>query len=221
VVVVTARVVVRWVVVCVRAVVVAAVVGGAALRSPRSTASATSARAAATSASAARTQCRLPAEHVARLDVAVDEAGGVRRGERPCERAPELDDRRGREPPAPPQLVGERLAVDVHHHDEQPLEVLAGVEDLHDVRVVKPRSDARLPQEACAVRRLDGEVVGQRLERHRPVEDGVAREVDRGHPAGAEPAVERVAAAAARALLSRHSSLRRRVGALVTGRPGL
>ena len=68
------------------------------------------------------------------------------------------------------RAVGERLAVDVLHHDERPPVVgLARVVDADDVRVREPRREPGLAQEALAEGRVAREVLGEQLDRHRAV----------------------------------------------------
>ena len=88
------------------------------------------------------------ADHdVFRLDVAVDDAGGVRRGERAGHLPPDVDRRRERlraldeRPQRPP--VDELL-----HDEELAVRRLADLVDGDDVRVVESRGGAGLAQEA-------------------------------------------------------------------------
>ena len=136
------------------------------------------------------------AEDVRRLDVAVDEPGGVRRGQRGRELTPEVDHLARGQPPAPRELLRERLAVDVLHRDEQARLVAAGVVDLHDVRVRDARGEPRLAQEPGPKALVVGQVLREHLERDRPSEHRVVREIDGRHTAAAERALDRVPATA-------------------------
>jgi len=127
-----------------------------------------------------------PAEDVLRLDVAVHELLGVSGFERRAELDPDRDHFRRRQLPPAPELVGERAALHVLHHDvEAPLAV-PDVIDLDDVRVHEPGREPRLAQEAVAKRLVPGEVLGQHLERDRPVELPISGEIDGCHAAAAE-----------------------------------
>jgi hypothetical protein len=110
----------------------------------------------------------------------------VRRLQRGAELDPDRDDLGCREPAAALELVGERVTLDVLHHDERAALVLADVIDLNDVGVDKLGCQARLTDEAIAERLVSCEVFGQHLQRDRPVECAVTGEVDGCHPATAE-----------------------------------
>ena len=106
-------------------------------------------------------QLHLPvgaAENVLRLDVPVHEPLGVRRLECGAQLDPDGDDLIGRQPPAASQLVGERLALDVLHHDERPPLVLADVVDLNHVRMGELGRVACLAQEPRAKRLVGSEL---------------------------------------------------------------
>ena len=94
------------------------------------------------------------------------------------------------------QQVGARRALDVLHDDVVAVArlVLARVEDLHDVRVLEPGGGERLAAEAGDEGLVLGQVLGQQLDRHRPLEHLVGGQEDGGHAAGAEAALEPVAA---------------------------
>jgi hypothetical protein len=88
------------------------------------------------------------AEDVLRLHIPVHDPGRVRRGERRAEVEPEHDGLRRLQPPAPRELLRERLALDVLGDEVRALLVLAGVVDLDHVRVHEPRREPRLAEEA-------------------------------------------------------------------------
>ena len=96
------------------------------------------------------------------------------------------------------ELVREGTAVDVLHDDVRRAVVLARVVDLDDVGVGEPGGEARLTDEAVAEDRVVGEVAGEHLDRHRPLELVVPREVDDGHAAAAEDVCDAVAPACKR-----------------------
>ena len=66
-------------------------------------------------------------------------------------------------------------ALDQPHRDDQLAVLLAGVVDRDDARMVEPGREARLAQEPLAEALVVGEVAGDHLERHRPVEGQVGR----------------------------------------------
>ena len=84
-------------------------------------------------------------------------------------------------------------ALDVLHHDERSPFGLAGVVDLHDVRMREAGGEAGLTHEPLAERLLRGEVLRDDFHGDGPVELIVAREVDHGHAAVAEYPFEAVA----------------------------
>src|SRR5206468_1614459 len=87
----------------------------------------------------------------------------------------------------------ERLPLDVLHRDERTAVFLTHVEDPHDVRVGEPRRQPGLAEKAPLEVLVPGKVLGQPLQRHRPVELDVVREVDRSHRAVPERTNELVA----------------------------
>ena len=80
----------------------------------------------------------------------------------------------------------------------RPSSASPGVVDADHVRVREPRCEPGLAQEALAEVGVAGEVLGQQLDRHRPVQLLVLREVDRRHAAVPERSLEPVAADQAR-----------------------
>ena len=94
------------------------------------------------------------------------------------------------------QEVGARGAVDVLHDDEVAprARIAPRVVDLDDVGVLEAGGRLRLAAEARDEGLVLGQVLGQQLDGHPPLEHLVHREVDRRHPAGAEPALDAVAA---------------------------
>ena len=110
----------------------------------------------------------------------------------------EVDDARGVEPLLEVELVRERAAVHVLHDDVRVAVVLARVVDLDDVGVGEPRREARLADEAVSEDGVVGQVAGEHLDRHRPLELVVPRKVDDGHAAAAEHVGDAVAPACKR-----------------------
>ena len=142
-------------------------------------------------------------EEVAGLDVAVYETGRVRVLESGADLDAEVDDACGVEPLLEVELVRERAAVHVLHDDVRVAVVLARVVDLDDVGVGESRREARLADEAVAEDGVIGQVAGEHLDRHRPVELVVPRKVDDGHAPAAEHVGDAVAPAASVCVLNR------------------
>ena len=90
--------------------------------------------------------------------------------------------------------AGERLAVDVLHRDVRASVSLADVEHPHDVRMRQPRGEASLAQEARTQVFVPRKVLREPLQGDVPVELPVAREIDDGHRAVAEGALDLVPA---------------------------
>ncbi len=91
------------------------------------------------------------------------------------------------------QSLGQRLAVEVLHHQEVHRLPGAGrrvlapdVVQRADVWMIQCGDGARLTLEALARLGVVGEARGQDLDRHRAIESRVARFVDLAHPARAD-----------------------------------
>ena len=132
-------------------------------------------------------------EHdVLRLDVAVDDAGGVCHGERfrglgqQPHRIRDGQLARAHEP------VPQRFAVDVRHHIIEEPAGLARIEHAEYVRMLQPRGDLDLAAEPLGAERRR-EVGAQHLDRHLAVVLEVFGEIDHRHPALAELALDAVA----------------------------
>ena len=92
----------------------------------------------------------------------------------------------------PVELVAERLAADQRQHIVEEAAGHTGVDEREDVRVVEPGGDLDLGQEPFVAE--DGAELGaEDLEGDLAVVLEVGGEVDRGHPAGAELALDAVA----------------------------
>jgi len=129
---------------------------------------------------------------VVRLHVPVDDALGVRIGERPRDLA-EHPDRllaRQRSPAAHP--LPEGPPVDVGHREEDEVADLVDRVDRYDVGVRELGGRARLTEKALPESRLGRELGGQKLQRHGPVERDLVRQVDDAHPAAADLPLEGV-----------------------------
>ena len=131
---------------------------------------------------------------VARLDVAVDDPAAVRVVEPGAGLRPRLGRGLGADRPLPLQDLGPGAALDVLHDDEVAAVVDAGVVDLDDVGVDQFGDRQRLAPEAFDEALVVGEVLGEHLDRDRPLEDQVFGLVDVRHAARAEPVAELVAA---------------------------
>ena len=118
------------------------------------------------------------------LDVAVQDAGVVRRGEPIGDTGQQLD---GLAPAAlrSSRPIPERAAVDELGDQILPALELARVVHRDDVRVIERRGGLGFALEAAARGRV-GELVGKKLDRDRPIEFGIERPIDHTHAAGAE-----------------------------------
>ena len=89
------------------------------------------------------------------------------------------------------QLVAKRQAIDVRHDVEEQAIGLARVVQRQDVGVLQGRRDLDLAEEAFLAER-GGKLFAQDLHRDLAVVFEVVREIDRGHAAGAQLALETV-----------------------------
>ena len=133
-------------------------------------------------------------EDVLGLHVAVHHALPVGVGERPRHLAHDLGHLPGGKAPEPTDLVAERLARDVSHHEEHEAVGLLDRVDRNDVGVGEPGRGAGLAQEARAAVRHGGQRRREELDGHEPVEGEVARQEHDAHPAATEHALDGVAA---------------------------
>ncbi len=128
--------------------------------------------------------------HVARLDVAVDDAGAVAVLERVEHAGDDLDRALRGEPGLLAQQFAQRPALDVLHHDERdPVavdDVLAGVVDGDDVAVVERRRGLGLAPEPGLEGGVDRVVDAQHLDRDDAAQPPVASPADLRHAAAAE-----------------------------------
>ena len=132
-------------------------------------------------------------EDVLRLDVAVDDALRVRVGKRIGHLVRNAHGVVNRQLLVAHQAIAQRLAVNERHHVEQEAARRAGVMQRQDVRMLQVRGGGDLGEEALGTQRRR-EVGVQHLDRDLPVVLDVGGEIDGRHAAGAEFAVERVAA---------------------------
>ena len=135
-------------------------------------------------------------QHVLGLDVAVQDAGGVRRGERAEHGLDHGERLRRRHRRFLADQVAQGQAGDVLHHQEERSVVVAGVEDGHHVLVGQPCCRTCLALEPAYELVVVGEPLVHHLDRHRAVQPQVDGLVDGGHPAAGDlrahavPAVE-------------------------------
>ena len=125
-------------------------------------------------------------EHVAGLDVAMDDAAGVRGRESASDAGPDARDLARRQRPAAAQDRREVLAVDQLHDDERAVRVLAVVVDGDDVRVVERGGRLGLLAEARGEVGVAQVLGSEELEGDVAAEPGVGGAVDGRHPAAAE-----------------------------------
>ncbi len=133
----------------------------------------------------------------------MDHALGVGIGQRAGGRAGDAECLLGRELPLALETVPEILPLDERHGEPELAGHVAGIEHAKDVGVLEARGETDLPREAVGAQR-EGQLRVQHLERHLAAAPDVARQVDGGHAAAAELALEEVAAGEGRAQILRH-----------------
>ena len=124
-------------------------------------------------------------EDVAGLEIAVDDALGMRRLERVGHADGQVQHDGHREWP-PPNRGPQRLAFDQLHRDEMLAVVLADVVDGADVGVIQRRGRARFAPQPFRSLRVRDEVWRQELEGDGATESGVSGAIDHAHAAGAQ-----------------------------------
>ena len=138
------------------------------------------------------------------LDVAVDDAVLVGVVERARGLGGDPERVVHRELALAAEPVAEALALDERHGEPEAAGGLAGVVDGQDVRVLEPGGEVDLALEALGAER-GGELGEQDLEGDRAVVAEVVGQVDDGHAAAAELALERVAVGEGVAQAVRHA----------------
>ena len=138
-------------------------------------------------------RARLGEHQVLGLHVAVDEALGVRMLQRARDLPRDLQRRALLDALVAVQLVEDRLAVDVLHHEVVVLAHLADVERADDVGVAELRGRTSLLVEALHEHRVGQELAGQDLDGDKPVEAELLGEVHGRHGTGTELAHDLVA----------------------------
>ena len=122
-------------------------------------------------------------QQVARLDVAMDQRGGVGCRQAPRRGAKHLEDLLGAARHGGPR--GDRLAAHELHREEHATRGLADVVDRHDVRVRELRERTCLAEQPVAMRTTE-QVLGQELQRDLAIERRVVRRVHHAHRPGAD-----------------------------------
>ena len=134
-----------------------------------------------------------PQHDVFRLDVAVHDSAGVRRGQSIRDLPGDLHglrdfDRAAIEPRT------QRLSLDELGHDERTAVSVSEVVDDQDVRVIERRGRFRFKLKATQPRRIRQGRSQETLQGDRTIEDDVLRAIDLAHSAGAHPRVDAVSA---------------------------
>ena len=132
-------------------------------------------------------------QHVGRLHVAVDEAARVRRVERPRDLRADPDGPCRVERPFAAQQHRQIAPLDVAHGQVQAAVDVARVVDRDGVRVLERRCQLALAQEPLTKALVEGQLGGDELDRHRPLQPAVVRPVDDSHPALADQLFQPVA----------------------------
>jgi hypothetical protein len=133
-------------------------------------------------------------QDVTGLDVAVDDAGGVRRTQRQGDVAGDARGLGDLEPAALGQQALERATIDPLHDDERHAVGDVEVAYAYDVGVVQRRRRARVLQEAVGQVPVAAHLRAQHLQRDRRLELRVASGEHAGHGPFAELVLEQVAA---------------------------
>ena len=123
---------------------------------------------------------------IRRLDVAMDDALGMRR----IQRIGNLDGQRQQRVQlhgTPGDRVLQGHAVEILHGDKRLAVLLANVVNGADVGMVQRRSRLRLALKPAERLRILGHFIGQKLQCHEAVQPGVFGFINHTHPAAAEP----------------------------------
>ena len=124
-------------------------------------------------------------EDIRRLDVAMDDALGMRRIERVGNLNSQVEQEVDRQRLAVDAML-ERLPLEKLHREKGAAVVFANVVDRADIRMIEGRSGAGFAPEALQHRQLAADLVRQKLERHKAPQAGVFSLVDHPHPATAD-----------------------------------
>ncbi len=121
-------------------------------------------------------------EHVVRLEIAVDDAGGVRLGQRRRHLVDDLHHRLRRQRPHALEARLQVLAFEEFHHDVRlPCRRGTEAEDVDDVRVIELAGHLRLAPEPRRQLRIGQELAVHDLHRHALAGPGVVALVDGPH----------------------------------------
>ena len=131
-------------------------------------------------------------QDVLRLDVAMDDALPLGISQGVGYRPGDPQRIRQRELGLARQAAPERLALHVGHGEPEPAGCLTGVVDRQDVRVVEPGGEPDLPDEPLGAQRVR-QLGMENLQGDGAVVPDIAGQVDGGHAAAAELALEHVA----------------------------
>ena len=131
-------------------------------------------------------------EHVARLDVAVDEAAPMGRIQRLRDPAEDRERVLGSEHAFAPKDRLEVAPFDVAHGQVQLPALLARLVDRHDVRVVERRGQPRLLEEAPAESLVLGQLGRDQFQGDGPLKRQVSRAIDDAHPAAGDQRLDSV-----------------------------
>ena len=143
-------------------------------------------------------------QNVLGLDVAVHDAVPVRVLERARRLGGDAERVLHRKLPLAVEPLAQRLALDERHGEPELAGGFAGVVHGQDVRMLEARGESDLALKALGAER-DGELGPEDLERDRTFVTEVVREIDDGHPAAAELALERIAVGKGISEVDRHA----------------
>ena len=129
--------------------------------------------------------------HVVGLDVAVHDTRRVRRGEGVDHLQQDPDRLIDRQLTGARQSLAQRLSRDIRHDVEVEAPGLTRVEQRQDVRVLQPRRNVDLAEEAVAAEG-SSQLGPKHLDRNPAMVPNVFGQVDRGHSAAAQLALEHV-----------------------------
>ena len=132
-------------------------------------------------------------QDVFRLDVPVDQAGGVGGAEAFDDRIDQGQGQPRRQGALVVDDVAQRVALDVLHHQIGEPAVFALVQDAHDVRVGEPGGGLGFAAQPVQELRVVGQMGMEDLQRDIALQPLVRGEVDGGHPAAGKPGLNLVA----------------------------
>ena len=129
----------------------------------------------------------LDQEDIVRLEVAVDDAAGMGRGQRMADALHDVERARERRPRLGEEQLRERAPLEpLHHEIGGPVLELPEVEDLDDVLAADVARGLGLAEEAGDHLRVTAALRVEELDRDPPIDAGVLGQVDGAHPAFAD-----------------------------------